>query len=75
MGSGSSGRGASLIDVLRPPENPWLKAISDARIVLPQGVRIRRNSSDQGEGMANAFERHVARLSANARLRNVIDME
>jgi len=58
-------------DVLNPPGNPWLTAISAARVPLPEGVRLVRHSSDGSD----ALDRHVRLRAATARLRDFMDME
>lgn len=62
MSSGvTAGRALTLADVLNPPVNPWLCEVSVARIPLPRGVRILRNSSDSedsSDGTAT-FDRHA----------------
>jgi hypothetical protein len=65
------GRGVTLGDVLNPPGNPWLKAISASKVPLPHGVRILRNSSEE----STAFDRHVRLRAAKERMRDFVDME
>jgi hypothetical protein len=65
------GRDASMYDVLNPPGNPWLKAISASKVPLPHGVRILRNSSEE----STSFDRHVRLRAAKERLRDFVDME
>jgi hypothetical protein len=65
------GRDASMYDVLNPPGNPWLKAISAAKVPLPKGVRLLRNSSEESA----PFDRHVRLRAAKDRLRDFMDME
>lgn len=38
-----------LIDVISPPENPWLKEISLRKLGLPVGVRVVRFSDDDSD--------------------------
>lgn len=72
MSSGNVfGRGATMDDVLNPPGNPWLKAISAAKVPLPKGVRLLRNSSEESA----PFDRHVRLRAAKERLRDFADME
>jgi hypothetical protein len=71
MSSGAGfGRSATMVDVMTPPENPWLKKISAAKVVLPKGVRILRNSSEE----SNAKDRHAALRVAKVKLRDFVDM-
>ncbi len=65
------GRSATMGDVITPPENPWLRKVSAAKLALPPGVRILRNSSDEPA----PFDRHVRLRVATARLRDFMDME
>ena len=75
MKSDNFGFGASLIDVLNPPANPWLKTVSGSKVVLPRGVRIRRNSSDQENARAAECERHAELRKAKEKLYGFIDLE
>lgn len=43
----------SLVDVLTPPENQWLKQISRSKANLPAGVRVVR-FSDAGDDESDA---------------------
>lgn len=43
----------SLVDVLTPPENHWLKRISRSKANLPTGVRVVR-FSDAGDDNSDA---------------------
>ena len=40
----------SLIDVLAPPVNPWLKGISRFKSKLPAGVRVVRFGDEDEDG-------------------------
>ena len=40
----------SLIDILNPPANPWLKAICQGTMNLPAGVRVVRLCDDDSGG-------------------------
>jgi hypothetical protein len=53
------GGGETMGDVLNPPQNPWLLAISSGKVPLPRGVRLLRNSSEESA----ALDRH-ARIRA-----------
>ena len=44
----------SLIDILNPPANPWLKAISQGNVNLPAGVRVVRLCDDDSGGSPSA---------------------
>ncbi len=55
-----------LIDVLSPPENPWLKEISLRKLHLPLGVRVVRFSDDDSDdhldqSLLSAHSIHSAR--------------
>ena len=39
----------SLIDILEPPANQWLKELSKRKANLPAGVRVVRFSDDDSE--------------------------
>ncbi len=71
------GRSLTLVDVLNPPGNPWLRDISAARIPLPRGVRILRNSSDSADSSDGTatFDRHARLRAAKEKLRDFMDME
>ncbi len=65
------GHGATMGDVLNPPQNPWLRAISSGKVPLPRGVRLLRNSSEESA----AFDRHVRMRAATIKLRDFVDLE
>jgi len=46
----------SLIDVLVPPENPWLKKLSKSKANLPAGVRVVRFTVDDDDRLDNYQE-------------------
>jgi len=46
----------SLVDVLVPPENPWLKKVSKSKANLPAGVRVVRFNADDDERFDNFEE-------------------
>ena len=46
----------SLIDILEPPANQWLKELSKRKANLPAGVRVVRFSDEESEG-ADDLER------------------
>jgi hypothetical protein len=73
----ATGRAATLADVLNPPVNPWLREVSVARIPLPRGVRILRNSSDSADssGGTATFDRHARLRAAKEKLREFMDPE
>jgi hypothetical protein len=78
MSSGATpGRALTLVDVLNPPGNPWLRDISAARIPLPRGVRILRNSSDSADSSDGtvAFDRQARLRAAKEALRDFMDPE
>jgi hypothetical protein len=71
------GRSLTLVDVLNPPANPWLRDISTPRIPLPRGVRVLRNSSDSvdsSDGTAT-FDRQARLRAAKEKLRDFMDLE
>ena len=78
MSSGvTTGRTLTLVDVLNPPCNHWLRDISAARVPLPRGVRILRNfsdSADSSDGTAT-FDRHARLRAAKEKLRGFVDPE
>ncbi len=75
MSSGvTTGRALTLVDVLNPPGNPWLRQISVARVPLPRGVRVLRNSSDSSDGTAT-FDRHARLRAAKEKLRDFMENE
>jgi hypothetical protein len=63
------GRIATLKDVLSPPGNPWLRGISAAKVPLPRGVRLLRNSSEESA----AVDRHIRLRAAKEKLRDFMD--
>jgi hypothetical protein len=65
------GRGATMGDVLNPPSNPWLRAISSGKVPLPKGVRLQRNSSEESA----ALDRHARLRSAVKKLHDFEDLE
>jgi hypothetical protein len=64
------GHNASMGEVLNPPGNPWLKAISAGKVPLPKGVRLLRNSSEE----ASAVDRHTRLRVATKKLRDFMDL-
>ena len=78
MNSGvTTGRIPTLADVFNPPANPWLREVSVARIPLPHGVRILRNSSDSADSSDGTatLDRHVRLRAAKEKLRDFMDIE
>ncbi len=78
MSSGvTTGRAPTLTDVLNPPVNLWLREISAARIPLPRGVRILRNSSDSADSSDGTatFDRQARLRAAKEKLRDFVDPE
>ena len=78
MSSGvTTERAPTLADVLNPPVNPWLREVSVARIPLPRGVRLLRNSSDSADSSDGTatFDRHARLRAAKEKLRDFMDME
>ena len=73
----TSGRALTMVNVLNPPGNPWLREISVAKIPLPRGVRILRNSSDSADSSDGTatFDRHARLRAAKETLRDFMDME
>ncbi len=77
----TSGRALTMVNVLNPPGNRWLRDISTARVPLPRGVRILRNSSDSADSSDGTatFDRHTHRhtrlRAAKEKLRDFMDME
>jgi hypothetical protein len=73
----ATGRAATLADVLNPPVNPWLRKVSVARIPLPSGVRILRNSSDSADSSDGTatFDRQARLRAAKEKLRDFMDPE
>ena len=77
MSSGvATERAPTLADVLNPPVNPWLREVSVARISLPRGVRLLRNSSDSADWSDGTvtFDRHARLRAAKEKLRNFMDI-
>ena len=77
MSSGvTTGRALTLTDVLNPPSNPWLRDISAAKIPLPRGIRLLRNSSDSADSSDGTatFDRHARLRVAKENLRNFMDI-
>jgi hypothetical protein len=72
-----TGRAPTLADVLNPPLNPWLREVSVARIPLPRGVRILRNSSDSADSSDGTatFDRQARLRAAKEKLRDFADPE
>jgi hypothetical protein len=71
------GRSLTLVKVLNPPGNPWLRDISTARVPFPRGVRILRNSSDSADSSDGTatFDRHTRLRAAKEKLRDLMDTE
>lgn len=46
----------SIIDVLVPPENPWLKKLAKSKANLPAGVRVVRFNVDDDDRLDNLEE-------------------
>ena len=56
----------SLIDVLVPPVNPWLKGLTRSKLKLPAGVRIVRFSEEGDEDVLDVAEAEVASVASVA---------
>jgi hypothetical protein len=71
------GRSLTLVDVLNPLGNPCLRDVSAARIPLPRGVRILRNSSDSADSSDGTvtFDRQARLRAAKEKLRDFRDLE
>ncbi len=58
--------GTSLLDIIDPPGNPWLKDLQRGKAELPRGVRLVRHSS----GDTDSFDRSTALREAKRKLRD-----
>ena len=60
---------STLLDILDPPGNPWLKDLQRGKAHLPAGVRLMRHSS----GDTDTFESSEDLGEAKRKLRDVIE--
>lgn len=51
----------SLMDVLTPPANPWLREILKPKATMPPGVRVVRFSEEDDEGLGSMREDSLAK--------------
>ncbi len=55
----------SLVDILVPPMNPWLKALVRQQNSLPEGVRVIRFNGEEGDDVEDVpVDRGVKRGNA-----------
>ena len=55
----------SILDVLDPPENQWLKSLQKRKLNLPTGVRVIRFDGEEDDGQ---YEREFVLVAKDAML-------
>jgi len=59
----------SLMDILDPPRNAWLCALSTGGITIPRGIRVLRHAQTEED----AFERNERLCTARRKLQEFVE--